>query len=118
MPWWDVMGGMGGEYRGQFDVNVLTLGAPMLQGGHSRTSWTLTGADGHTFLMEVSPDGETWHPAMEGRYRKGAPRKAAKKKATAKRVGAKPAGKGVKKVVKKPAKKAAKRAKAAPKRNS
>ena len=122
MHWWDSMGGTGGEYRGQFDANVLTLGAPMPQGGHSRTSWTVTGTDGHTFLMEVSPDGETWHPAMEGRYRKGALRKAAKRNTTAKRVGAKPAATSVKKVVKKPAKKAAKnaakKAKAALKRNS
>jgi hypothetical protein len=74
MHWWDSMGGTAGEYRGRFDGDVLMLSAPMPQGGHSRTSWTLTGPDAHTFLMEVSPDGEVWQPAMEGRYRRGARR--------------------------------------------
>ncbi|MDH4064340.1 MAG: DUF1579 domain-containing protein, partial [Acidobacteriota bacterium] len=76
MHWWDSMAGIGGEYRGHFEGDTLRLGAPMPQGGHSRTSWTLTGPDAHVFLMEVSPDGETWHPAMEGQYRKAAPRAA------------------------------------------
>jgi hypothetical protein len=81
MHWWDSMNGTAGEYRGDFDGDVLVLGAPMPQGGHSRTSWRLTGPDAHDFLMEVSPDGETWQPAMEGRYRKTAPaRKAAGKR--------------------------------------
>jgi Protein of unknown function (DUF1579) len=82
MHWWDSMGGTAGEYRGRFDGDVLMLSAPMPQGGHSRTSWTLTGPDAHTFLMEVSPDGQVWQPAMEGRYRRGArraPTKAAKR---------------------------------------
>jgi hypothetical protein len=72
MHWWDSIGGTAGEFRGRFYGDVLTLSAPMPQGGHSRTSWTLTGPDTHTFLMEVSPDGQVWQPAMEGRYRKGA----------------------------------------------
>lgn len=77
MHWWDSMGGTGGEYRGRFDGDTLTLGAPMPQGGQSRTSWRLTDPDAHVFLMEVSPDGETWHPAMEGQYRKAAAPRAA-----------------------------------------
>ena len=106
MHWWDSMAGIGGEYRGQFNGDVLTLGAPMPQGGQSRTSWTLTGRDGHTFLMEVSPDGERWHPAMEGRYRKPA-KKSAKK--TAKKTAGKTARKPVGKTAKKAAKKTARR---------
>jgi len=78
MHWWDSMAGTGGEYRGRFEGDTLTLGAPTPQGGHSRTSWMLEGPDAHVFLMEVSPDGETWHPAMEGRYQKVAPPKAAR----------------------------------------
>ncbi|MEO8681751.1 MAG: DUF1579 family protein [Vicinamibacterales bacterium] len=112
MHWWDSMGGTGGEYRGTFDGNTLILGAPMPQGGHSRTSWVLTGADGHTFLMEVSPDGENWQPAMEGKYRRGA-KKSAAKKAAAKKAAAKkaaPQKAAPKKASRaKPAKKAAKR---------
>jgi hypothetical protein len=78
MHWWDSMGGTAGEYRGRFEGDVLALRCPMPQGGHSRTSWTMAGDEGHTFLMEVSPDGESWQPAMEGRYRKTARRKAKK----------------------------------------
>jgi hypothetical protein len=79
MHWWDSTGATAGEYRGRFEGDVLALSCPMPQGGHSRTSWTMAGDEGHTFLMEVSPDGESWQPAMEGRYRKtAAPRKAKK----------------------------------------
>jgi len=81
MHWWDSMGGSAGEYRGRFDGDVLLLSAPMPQGGHSRTSWRLTGPDAHTFLMEVSPDGQAWQPAMEGRYRKAVARGASSKAA-------------------------------------
>jgi len=87
MHWWDSMGGTAGEYRGRFDGDRLVLGAAMPQGGHSRTSWLLTGPDAHDFLMEVSPDGEAWMPAMEGQYqrRTAAPaRPRAAKKATKK----------------------------------
>jgi hypothetical protein len=70
MHWWDSMGGTAGEYRGRFDGDRLVLAAPMPQGGHSRTSWLLTGPDAHDFLMEVSPDGEAWMPAMEGQYQR------------------------------------------------
>ena len=93
MHWWDSMGGTAGEYRGRFDGDRLVLGAAMPQGGHSRTSWLLTGPDAHDFLMEVSPDGEAWMPAMEGQYqrRAAAParRRATKKavKKAAKRTG-------------------------------
>lgn len=92
MHWWDSMGSPVNQYRGRLEGNRLTLGAPMPQGGHSRTSWVLTGPDAHDFLMEVSPDGETWHPAMEGRYRRHAAKaaRAAKKhakKKTAARAG-------------------------------
>jgi hypothetical protein len=90
MHWWDSMGGTAGEYRGRFDGDVLMLSAPMPQGGHSRTSWTLTGPDAHTFLMEVSPDGEVWQPAMEGRYRRGARRASTKAARRARPAAAKP----------------------------
>jgi Protein of unknown function (DUF1579) len=89
MHWWDSMGGTAGEYRGRFDGDVLMLSAPMPQGGHSRTSWRLTGPDAHTFLMEVSPDGQVWQPAMEGRYRKGTRRASSKAAKRAKPVAAK-----------------------------
>jgi hypothetical protein len=70
MHWWDSMGGAVNEYRGRLDGDRLALVAPMPQGGHSRTTWRLGGPDAHDFLMEISPDGERWLPAMEGRYRR------------------------------------------------
>lgn len=121
MHWWESMSGTGGEYRGRFDGDTLMLGAPMPQGGQSRASWTLTAPDAHVFLMEVSPDGETWHPAMEGRYRKSAPPPSASRPAARK---AKAVRKAVKKAVSKkapariaPGKKAPAR-KAPPRRSS
>jgi hypothetical protein len=84
MHWWDSMGGTAGEFRGRLEGNRLVLASPMPQGGHSRTSWVLTSPDAHDFLMEVSPDGENWQPAMEGKYKKHVsrpPRRAAAKKA-------------------------------------
>lgn len=108
MHWWDSMGG-GGEYRGTFDGDVLTLGAPMPQGGHSRTSWAISGADGHTFLMEISPDGQNWQPSMEGKYRKGAGKKAAPKKAATRQPARKASKKTAQKAKSKPVKKAKKR---------
>jgi hypothetical protein len=120
MHWWDSMGGTGGAYRGQLEGETLVLGAPMPQGGHSRTSWTRTGPTSHTFLMEVSPDGKTWYPAMEGRYEKSPSKKAAAKKSAAKSLAKKGAVKdrakaGAKKstaarVASKPPAKAAKKA--------
>jgi hypothetical protein len=83
MHWWDSMGGTAGEYRGRFDGDVMALRSPMPQGGHGRASWTMSADDAHTFLMEVSSDGESWQPAMEGRYRRAAaarrPKKTARK---------------------------------------
>jgi hypothetical protein len=79
MHWWDSMGSPANEYRGRLEGNRLTLGAPMPQGGQSRTSWLITDPDAHDFLMEVSPDGENWQPAMVGKYRRHA---AAAKRAT------------------------------------
>jgi hypothetical protein len=93
MHWWDSVGGTAGEFRGRFDGDVLALRCPMPQGGHSRTSWVISGDDAHTFLMEVSPDGESWQPAMEGRYRKAAARRAAKKTARMTKSAARPAAK-------------------------
>jgi hypothetical protein len=93
MHWWDSMGGVGGAYRGQIEGERLTLGAPMPQGGHARTSWTQTGPNTHTFLMEVSQDGKTWHPSMEGRYKRGGAKKSAPAKRAAKKSRSKRAAK-------------------------
>jgi hypothetical protein len=91
MHWWDSMGAAGSAYRGQLENDRLMLGAPTPQGGHARTSWTTTGPNSHTFLMEVSPDGQMWQAAMEGRYRRRAATKAAKAGAAKKAARSRPA---------------------------
>jgi hypothetical protein len=70
MTWWDSMSGRPGEYRGQFNGNVLELASPMPQGGQSRTKFDLSRPGSYGFLMEISPDGNQWQAAMEGRYSK------------------------------------------------
>jgi uncharacterized protein DUF1579 len=70
MTWWDSMAGRPGEYRGHFNGNVLELSSPMPQGGHSRTKFDLANPDKYGFVMEISPDGQQWQTAMEGRYAK------------------------------------------------
>jgi hypothetical protein len=85
MNWWDSMGGNGGQYRGTFNGTVLSLASPMPKGGHSRTSWTFGEADGYSFNMEISHDGQTWQPAMAGNYKKTAAKRAAAKKVAPKR---------------------------------
>jgi len=77
MTWWDSMAGRPAEYRGSFSGDVLQLSSPMPQGGHSRAAFDLSKPGQYKFLMEVSGDGHSWSPAMEGTYkkRKPAPRK-------------------------------------------
>jgi hypothetical protein len=85
MHWWDSMGSQVNEFRGRLEGNRLILAAPMPGGGHSRTTWILTGPDGHDFLMEVSPDGQSWHPSMEGTYSRLAAQPARRTAAATKR---------------------------------
>jgi len=69
MDWLDSMGGPRSEFRGQFegDVLKLTSNGPM---GLCRCSFDLAKPGAYAFLMEVSPDGQQWFPAMEGSYTK------------------------------------------------
>jgi hypothetical protein len=67
MYWFDSMGGSGGLAEGTLDGNVLTFQntSPM---GHHRYRYTFH--DDHTlFEMAFSPDGDTWRPQLEARYR-------------------------------------------------
>lgn len=101
MTWWDSMAGTAGEFRGNFNGDVLELQSPMPQGGHSRASFDLGTPGQYTFLMTVSGDGQNWQPAMEGRYtRAAATAKTAKKAKKAKKASAKPAKKAAKKSAK------------------
>ena len=89
MTWWDSMGGRGTHYRGQFDGDRLVLGAPMPQGGHSRAIFDVGTPGQYGFLMEVSTDGASWSPAMEGTYARRRTSKTSARKAPPKKAAAK-----------------------------
>jgi hypothetical protein len=67
MHWWDSFGFPPSTFRGTFDGDVLTLTASE-QGQHTRASWNLSSPDRNVFRMEVSPDGSTWYPFIDGTY--------------------------------------------------
>ena len=76
MTWFDATSGTPTEYRGGFDGEVLTLTSAVAPGGFSRCTFDCRTRDRYEFLLEVSEDGQTWTPAMEGAYRRersGAP---------------------------------------------
>ena len=103
MTWFDSMMGRPADYRGTFDGDVLRLVHPMPQGGFSRCSFDCGMPDEYVFMMEISQDGETWAPAIEGAYgRLTAPASRRRTAAPARRA----------KTAKKPAKKAASRTRA------
>lgn len=68
MTWWDTMGGSASHFRGRFDGDRLVLVSDMPQGGYCRSIFDIGTPGRYSFLMEVSPDGEQWAPAMEGAY--------------------------------------------------
>ncbi len=68
MTWTDSAMGTPANYRGAFDGDVLRLLNTMPQGGFARCSFDCGMPGEYVFLMEVSQDGETWTPAMEGAY--------------------------------------------------
>jgi hypothetical protein len=68
MTWWDSMGGSASHFRGSFDGDRLVLVSDMPQGGFCRSVFDIGTPGRYSFLMEVSPDGEQWAPAMEGTY--------------------------------------------------
>jgi hypothetical protein len=70
MTWWDSMGGSASHFRGRFDGDRLVLLSDMPQGGFCRSVFDIGTPGRYSFLMEVSPDGEHWAPAMEGTYEK------------------------------------------------
>lgn len=70
MTWWDTMGGSASHFRGRFDGDRLVLVSDMPQGGFCRSIFDIGTPGRYSFLMEVSPDGEQWAPAMEGTYEK------------------------------------------------
>ena len=69
LQWIDNSGMPGSMYRGTFEGDVLTM-TTRSPAGSGRATWTLDGADAYRYLMEVSPDGVTWHPFLEATYRR------------------------------------------------
>ena len=67
LHWFDSMGMPPNEFRGGFEGGVFTLAnqGPM---GHSRVVFDLRQSGKYTFKMEMSSDGKTWQPMMEGGY--------------------------------------------------
>ena len=116
MTWVDSTMGTPSDFRGGFDGDVLRLVNEQSQGGFARCTFDYGVPGEYVFTMEVSPDGQTWVPAMEGAYgllsgptpreRKArvAQRAAAKGRARAKAASRKPpARKAVKRAPTKPA---------------
>jgi hypothetical protein len=69
MDWWDTFGMTRSEYRGKWSGKGLVLHAatPM---GRSRATYDFSNADEYGFKMEISVDGTTWLPFMEGLYKR------------------------------------------------
>jgi hypothetical protein len=68
MTWVDSVMGVPAEYRGDFEGDVLRLMNALPGGGYARASFDLSAPDRYVFLMEMSPDGSAWAPAIEGSY--------------------------------------------------
>lgn len=67
LHWFDSMGSAPTVFRGGFEGDVLTLTARQGQ-GFLRATWDFSAPGVYTYLMEVSSDGELWHPFAEGHY--------------------------------------------------
>ncbi|MDB4949964.1 MAG: hypothetical protein JWM27_2613 [Gemmatimonadetes bacterium] len=65
--WFDSSGMPPGEFRGPFDGDVLTVTHRGPQ-GHARAIFDFGTAGRYLYRMEVSGDGEAWHPFLEGEY--------------------------------------------------
>ena len=67
MHWWDSMGFPANVFKGGFEGSTLTMTRPEAQ-GQSRAVWEFQDGKSYRFRMEFSPDGNQWHPFMEGTY--------------------------------------------------
>lgn len=67
MHWFDSFGFPPSDYRGQFHGDILTLIATIPM-GQSRATFDLSTPNKYVFKMDVSQDGQTWHPFMQGHY--------------------------------------------------
>ncbi len=65
--WFDSMGMPPSEFHGDLEGDVLTLTREDSQ-GWIRAVWDFGVQGRYSYLMETSPDGESWKPLMEGEY--------------------------------------------------
>lgn len=68
MTWFDSTMGAAFDFRGDFDGDVLRLANALPGGGFVRATFDCGVPGEYVFLMEVSMDGESWAPSMEGAY--------------------------------------------------
>jgi Protein of unknown function (DUF1579) len=68
MTWFDSMMGAAFDFRGDFDGDVLRLANALPGGGFVRATFDCGMPGEYVFVMEVSMDGESWAPSMEGAY--------------------------------------------------
>ena len=69
LHWFDSMGGGPDVFRGAWNGDVLQLQCQNFM-GHWRTTSDLSKPGAMTTRMEMSDDGKTWKPMMDGSYRK------------------------------------------------
>jgi hypothetical protein len=69
MSWWDTFGGVGNQFKGQFENKVLTV-TNEGEMGHSRAMFDMREPGVYAFKMDMSQDGKNWATVMEGRYQK------------------------------------------------
>ena len=67
--WIDNSGMGAGTFRGGFEGDVLSL-VQETPAGRMRATWTLDGGETYRYRMDVSPDGASWFPFLEGVYRR------------------------------------------------
>jgi hypothetical protein len=65
--WFDSMGQAPNEFRGTFDNGVLSVSTQTSR-GRIRARWDYHQRGHCEYRMDVSADGETWTPYMEGSY--------------------------------------------------
>jgi Protein of unknown function (DUF1579) len=68
MTWFDSMMGAALEFRGDFEGDVLRLAHTPIGGGFLRATFDCGLPGEYVFVMEVSGDGNSWTPTMEGAY--------------------------------------------------
>lgn len=67
LHWWDTMGVAPNVFKGNFDGDTLTMTC-VDQQGHSRLTYTYSGANSLRSIMEMSQDGKNWMKLFEGSY--------------------------------------------------